>query len=138
MGQLIHYDLCLPKIEDGDRLDLHRFMVKKFIPALRDCLSVGGWQAKKDEREQGGQFIVGILGELFSIEDDYQVHKPARPYHAVGSGANVALGALYASRASKQNPRRRILTALEAAEAFNTSVRGPFKILETGTEESVS
>lgn len=138
MGQLIHYDLCLPKIEEDDRLDLHRFMVKKFIPALKDCLSAGGWQAKKDEREQGGQFIVGILGELFSIEDDYQVGKPARQYHAVGSGASVALGALYASKRSKQNAKRRILIALEAAEAFNTGVRGPFKILEIGTERSVS
>ena len=110
-------------------------MVKKFIPALKVCLSEGGWQAEKDGREEGGQFIVGILGDLFFIEGDYQVGKPACPYHAVGSGANVALGALYASAKSKQNPTQRILVALQAAEAFNAGVRGPFKIVEIGTEQ---
>ena len=138
MGQLIQYDLVLPQIEDVDRGNLHQFMVSKFIPALRTCLKIGGWQAKEKHREEGGTFIVGVLGELFVVGDDYQVGKPKMPYAAVGSGTNVALGALYALSGSEQTPEQtpeqKITVALEAAEAFNAGVRGPFKIVSTKAE----
>jgi len=131
MGQLIQYDLILPKKEKGSRGDLHQFMVKKFIPALRTCLKDGGWQAKDKDREQGGTFVVGVLGKLFFIDGDYQVVIPKTSYTAVGSGKNVALGALYALSGSEQSPKQKITIALKAAESFNIGVRGPFKIVNT-------
>ena len=48
-------------------------MASKFIDALRECLKVGGWAKKDNDREEGGTFLVGVHGQLFAVYDDYQV-----------------------------------------------------------------
>jgi ATP-dependent protease HslVU (ClpYQ) peptidase subunit len=122
MGQLIHYSLELPKPSD----DLDRFMVTTFIDALRACLKAGGWARKDSEREEGGTFLVGVRGQLFAVYDDYQVGKAADGFAAVGSGSQIALGALYATAGTGMKPKKRVEVALHAAERFSAGVRGPF------------
>lgn len=128
MGQLIHYSLRLPKIDEQDRPDLYKFLVTEFIPALKQCLKEGGFQANQQGRESGGTFLLALLGELFIIHDDYQIAKPAHPFAAVGSGAMVALGALGATKNWK-NADLRIKEALAWAETFNAGVRRPFHVV---------
>lgn len=132
MGQLIKYKLKLPKIEAEDFGDLHRFMATKFVDAVRSCFHQGGFLQKKDNRESGGTFIVGLLGNIFVIEDDYQVSQPYSYYIAIGSGEDVARGALGALESYELSPYKRIKKALETAELWNTGVRHPFEIVETG------
>jgi ATP-dependent protease HslVU (ClpYQ) peptidase subunit len=49
----------------------------------------------------------------------------------VGSGAMVALGALYVvKRQQNLSPRERVTKALKAAEAYCPAVRGPFHFVE--------
>ncbi len=127
MGQLIRYSLK-PTRPKGD---LDRFMTTKFIDAVRDCLKAGGWARKDNEREEGGTFLVGVGGQLFTVYDDYQVAKAADGYAAVGSGDQIALGALYATAKLDLKPRRRLLLALHAAQRFNAGVRGPFVCLSS-------
>jgi ATP-dependent protease HslVU (ClpYQ) peptidase subunit len=126
MGQLIRYALDVP--EPAER-KLDAFMATTFIDALRDCLKKGGWARKENDREEGGDFLVGLRGNLYTIYEDYQVAKAADGFAAVGSGAEVALGALFATQGSGLGPRRRVRVALEAAEHFTASVRGPFTVL---------
>lgn len=126
MGQLIRYSLTLPK-PGGD---LDSFMATTFIDAVRECLKTGGWAAKENEREEGGTFLVGVRGQLFAVYDDYQVAKAADGFAAVGCGDQIALGALYATADTKMGPRRRVRTALAAAERFSAGVRGPFECLK--------
>lgn len=128
MGQLIHYDLKLPKLEKEDRLDLHKFLVTKFTVSLRECFAGGGFREEKQGRESGGTFLLGLLGELFIVEDDYQIAKPIHCFAAVGSGAQIALGALGAT-SNMKNTERRIKKALTWAETFNAGVRRPFHIV---------
>ncbi len=131
MGQLIQYELAVPMVEPEEK-DLHKFMVTKFIPVLRKCLKAGAWEGKKDNQAFGGTFIVGVLGKVFVIGDNYQVGQPANEYASVGCGTQLALGALYATgKNTKMKPEERIRIALEAAEAFNAGVRSPFKIVHT-------
>lgn len=125
MGQLIRYSLAAPE-PDGD---LERFMSTAFIDAVRDCLKDGGWAKKENDREEGGTFLVGVRGRLFTVEDDYQVGVSVDPYAAVGCGDELALGALYATARSRMSPQRRVLTALRAAERYSAGVRGPFLCL---------
>ncbi|KKR46661.1 MAG: hypothetical protein UT82_C0009G0025 [Parcubacteria group bacterium GW2011_GWB1_40_14] len=129
MGQLIRYDLELPELTAEDEQNIHRFMVKKFIPALRKCLAAGGWQSKKEDREVSGKFLIGLRGNIFTIDSDYQVAIPHNAFTAVGAGENIALGALFVS--GDKLPEERILNALEAAETFSTVVRKPFNIVTT-------
>jgi ATP-dependent protease HslVU (ClpYQ) peptidase subunit len=122
MGQLIHHAFVPPKPKGT----LERFMPTTFVDALRGCLKEGGWARKDSEREEGGTFLVGVRGRLFMVHEDYQVGQAADGYAAVGSGDQIALGALYATAETGLSPRKRITLALRAAERFNASVRGPF------------
>jgi ATP-dependent protease HslVU (ClpYQ) peptidase subunit len=127
MGQLIRYSLTVPKPSG----DLDAFMSTTFVDAVRECLKTGGWASRENEREEGGTFLVGVRGQLFTIYDDYQVARAADDFAAVGSGDQIALGALYATAGADLSPRRRVLKALAAAERFSAGVRGPFVCLRT-------
>jgi ATP-dependent protease HslVU (ClpYQ) peptidase subunit len=122
MGQLLRYALQAPYPEG----DLERFMATTFIDAVRRCLKDGGWAKKDSEREEGGDFLVGVHGRLFCVESDYQVGEAADGYAAIGCGEELALGALYATARSRMSPKKRLRLALEAAERFSAGVRGPF------------
>jgi len=122
MGQLLRYALE-PPIPSGD---LDAFMTTTFIDAVRECLRTGGWMSKENEREDGGTFLVGVSGRLFRIGSDFQVGESADGYDAVGSGEELALGALHATARSRMSPRKRIEVALSAAEHFSGAVCRPF------------
>ena len=125
MGQLLRYKLYPPRRHPDDRVA--KYMVVTFTNAVRECLKAGGYASKKDDVESAGTFLVGYQGRLFKIESDYQVGIPEDGYAAVGSGQDIAQGSLFATQG--QEPRQRVLTALQAAERFNAGVRGPFHIL---------
>ncbi|WBB78750.1 hypothetical protein O7606_21425 [Micromonospora sp. WMMD882] len=126
MGQLIRYSFDPPKPKKGD---LAAFMSTTFVDALRDCLKAGGWARKENDREEGGTFLVGVRGRLFTVYDDYQVAQAADGFAAVGCGEDIALGALYATAGTGLKPGRRVKVALRAAERFSAGVRGPFVCL---------
>lgn len=50
---------------------------------------------------------------------------------AVGSGEDVALGALYATAGTGMKPKARLRLALEAAERFKVGVHRPFVYAST-------
>jgi hypothetical protein len=56
------------------------------------------------------------------------IHR-ADGYTAVGCGAQVAHGVLYAT--PSMPPRRRLQLALEAAQRHSAGVRGPFRYIKT-------
>ena len=124
MGQLLRYKLRIP--EHDPRQDDDTYMVTAFIDAVRECLKDGGWASKSNERESGGTFVVGYRGKLFVVYDDYQVERSMDGYSAVGCGAQIAHGALYATRGL--DPRKRVRIALAAAEHHSAGVRAPFVV----------
>ena len=127
MGQLLRYAFQPPKHDPS--VDVYQYMVTTFVDAVRDCLIAGGVARKESEQESGGTFLVGYQGRLFSIHEDYQVRESECGFDAVGCGAQVALGALYA--ASHLEPIDRLKLALDAAEAFSVGVRAPFVFLSS-------
>lgn len=126
MGQLLNHAFTPPLPKPGQ--DLTAFMVTDFVNAVRDCLKAGGFATKESEAEHGGQFLVGYRGHLFMVGSDYQVGEALAGFDAVGSGADVALGAMAVGRGA---PKVRILAALAAAAKFNAGVRGPFHVVKT-------
>lgn len=123
MGQLLRYSLD-PVAPEGD---LDEFMSTAFVDAVRKCLKDGGFAKKDSEREEGGTFLVGVHGRLFTVHDDYQVAEQVTPYAAVGCGADIALGVMYAT--DHLEPSHRLRIALDAAERHSAGVRGPFTIM---------
>lgn len=131
MGQLLKYSFYPPKpsqLVEGDDDTLERFMATTFVDHVRDCLKEGGYAQRQNEAESAGQFFVGHQGRLFGIYEDYQVEQVVAPYNAVGSGLQLALGAMYATEGIGMEPKDRITRALGAAEEWTPYVRAPFYV----------
>lgn len=122
MGQLLRYKFSPP--EQTIHQDNMQYMVTTFIDAVRKCFEDNEF----GEKRKGGNFLVGYREQLYNIDVDFQVGIPGILYDAVGCGSNIALGAMYA--ASKLDPNKRIITALEAASAFSGGVAPPFRIVK--------
>jgi ATP-dependent protease HslVU (ClpYQ) peptidase subunit len=127
MFQLLHHAFA-PPLPASEEEDLEHYMATDFIDAVRSCFAEGGFAKKKQEREKGGFFLVGLRGRLFQVEGDYQVGESLDGYAAIGSGGNIALGALFVTRHLDLSPEQRLRDALEAAQHHITSVRAPFVI----------
>lgn len=129
MGQLLRYRLEPP--EPPAEGDLLRFMCTDFTDAVRECLKAGGWALKDKDREEGGNFLVGVAGRLFEMWPDYQVSERAASFTATGCGEDLALGALHATEGRVKGAADRLLIALAAAERFSAGVAEPFHIVST-------
>ncbi|MBZ9921663.1 hypothetical protein LB579_28610 [Mesorhizobium sp. BR1-1-7] len=123
MGNLLQHSLEPPRWHPDD--DIHKFMVKDFVDAVRSCLKTGGYATKENDGESGGTFLVGFKGRLFVVDSDYQVGENVDGFASVGCGEDIALGSMYTSKGS---PKGRVLTALAAAERFSAGVRAPFHV----------
>jgi ATP-dependent protease HslVU (ClpYQ) peptidase subunit len=122
MGQLLRYKLDPPK--QTVSMDDMKYMVTDFIDSVAKCFADNGYGSKG----HGGTFLVGYNSKLYMIDSDFQVGIPTLPYHAVGCGADLALGAMHATKNKK--PEDRIVAALEAASTHSGGVTPPFVILK--------
>lgn len=121
MGQLLRYKLAPPQ-QTVHQSDME-YLVNDFITAAQTCFVESGFGDKRT----GGCFLLGYKEKLYRVDSDFQVGMPAANYEAVGCGADLALGAMYASKGKK--PEERILLALEAAAKFSGGVAAPFVLV---------
>lgn len=94
-----------PVPNEKDKRDLYHFMITKVIPSLRDSFKSNGYILDKSDDEETTsrfQFIVAVNGELFDIGDDLSVMRSADGFYAIGSGADIALGALHAGAEAQE------------------------------------
>jgi hypothetical protein len=110
--------------------DFQRWVVGEFVPSVRTILQSAGVASKKDEVESfDSRILIGHAGQLCCIECNYGVSWPAGSFFAVGSGADVAMGALYGAFDTTRSAEDRILLALKASERYCRNVRGPLAVL---------
>jgi ATP-dependent protease HslVU (ClpYQ) peptidase subunit len=126
MGQLLRYKFDPPG-QTVSQSDME-YLVTDFIDAARKCFKDNGFGSDKE----GGTFLVGYKGKLYTINSDFQVGIPADTFDAVGSGSDLALGAMYVS--GGLDPVKRITKALEAASYFNAGVAAPFRVVKIGNK----
>ena len=125
MGQLLRYTFKPPT--QHAEVDDYEYMVSDFVEEVRSCMKKGGYARVKENVEEGGTFIVGYKGEIYIVEDDYQVGMLRDDYMAVGCGQAYAKGVLFALReCDEMIPVQKLQVALEAAERHSAGVRGPF------------
>lgn len=123
MGQLLRFGFGLPPCIAG--IDAFEYMARQFTDATRARFRAGGYSTIENNEETGGTFLVGYAGRLFEVESDFQVGEPDRPYAAIGSGEELARGALYASETLVKDAEERARIAIAAAATFNAFVGGP-------------
>lgn len=142
MGHALQHRLKVPDnlpVALGRPLDLEeldRWMNVEFMDQVRQVMRDCGYMKRDNEREQGGQFLVGVRGQLYFLDDDFHALRHRAPYAACGSGVSACLGALHvmAQLAARQPvpPAHMVRHALEAAEACVATVRGPFHVVAGG------
>ena len=86
----------------------------------------------KDESQMGmiaSNFLILREDKMYSILMDMQISEidPELGYTAIGGGCPFALGSLYTSTNYK-DPKKRILTALDAASEFHKGCGRPYSI----------
>jgi ATP-dependent protease HslVU (ClpYQ) peptidase subunit len=125
--QVLQYHADLPVPWEWEQ-DLVGFLVARFVPEVRRVLKDEGLAEKENNVESFfGDFMVGFRGRLFTIESTFQVLEVAHGYDAIGSGMDVARGAMCATVGAGCG-RERVLAALEAAARHCSGVRPPFHI----------
>lgn len=132
MGQILQYSWTPPKYTPTKtNSGLDKFMRTKFIDSVKQAFKEGGYGSigSSSDEDTGGIFIVGVEGRIFTIDEDFHVGENVVNYMAEGSGGQIALGALYATK-NQKNPRLRLKAALEAASEFNMSVAAPYTYIQ--------
>jgi ATP-dependent protease HslVU (ClpYQ) peptidase subunit len=124
MGQLLRYALTPPPQPEG--VSDFQYMVTTFIDEVRSVLKKGGYTYIKNNEEVGGDFIVAYKDKLYHVEEDFQVGLSTRSYVAIGSGADVAHGAMAVS--AEEDPVKKIKAALKASSEHNAYVAPPFVV----------
>lgn len=129
IGQLIRYAFTPP--EKSAKSTEMSFMVNEFVDAIRDLCKEKGVLGKENEIEvMEASLLVGYAGKIYCIEQDFQVSILAERYAAIGTGSQVALGALHALKDFKDiPPTERINKALQAASEYSVGVRSPYVVI---------
>lgn len=128
MGQLLRYALTVP--ERSTRFDSDMaYLVVDFIDAVRHVFIDHGHMGEVENRDEGGCWLLGYKGSLYTVHSDFQIGKGADSYAAVGCGEDFALGSLFATQNSSYRPEQRLVMALDAACHHSAGVRGPYTIL---------
>jgi ATP-dependent protease HslVU (ClpYQ) peptidase subunit len=129
VGQVLEFNFKPPVLKREK--DVLRFMVSKFVPAVKACFREGGTLSTEDGQESGNCFMVGVRNRLFVIEENFQILEAMEPYISIGSGANFALGCLYYCKTINKLDKDAVEAALNAAAHNSTVVRPPFTIIST-------
>jgi hypothetical protein len=129
MGQFLRYHFSPPRPRESECS--YGYMVQTFVSSVRQSFRDHGWLKNESGVESGGCFLVGWRGSLYCIERDFQVAEVSHPYYACGCGEDLVLGSLYTTNKLRAtlSPKKRIETALAAAEEFSAGVRAPFLVL---------
>jgi len=123
--QLVHYALELP--EHPRRMSDEAYLTTLFIDAIRECFTSAGSTSKFNEQEStSSAFLIGYHQKLYRIHSDYGITTSDCQYDAVGSGDDIARGALFAT--PHLSPQDRLRMALKAAVEHTPYVRPPFTI----------
>lgn len=131
-GQLMRFAFTPPR--RPSKMDADQYMATLWIDSLRDVFKKGGhmWvQEQGGEESSSTNALVAYRGNLWIMYGgDLQIERLRDAYAVIGSGGNVALGALHATKDLPDlAPKKRVELALKAACAYNAACRPPFTIL---------
>lgn len=130
MGQVLRYH-SEDVVSELRNTDVYGYVVTCLVPMWRRILKEHGYTAVNNNEETGGVFLVAIDGELFKVEEDFQVGESKKPYAAAGCGTNYALGNLFAHDMCEMSEDT-VRMAITAAKEFSNGCGGDINIIEVG------
>lgn len=97
-GQILTYWLEDVLEEPPLGMDEHYWAIRQFLPALTGVLEEHGHLHRYEEtsvEELGDSaFLLAVRNRVFCVEPDMQVSEDEFPFSALGSGDDVAIGAM--------------------------------------------
>lgn len=125
---VVKHSLNVPIEAMEAHADVKAFLVNVLVPELIEVLKANNSTIDESgEKHFHGAMLIAVRGRLFMLESSFQLVEPVVKFHAVGSGAQAALGAL---RASKGAPKKRLLNALAVSAENNAGVAPPFDLIK--------
>lgn len=98
----------------------------------RICGEIGLSMNQDSQNYDVGSALIGVRDRLTRMDNAFGIVRDRNPYDAIGSGTEVALGAMHAmTREEQWAPRDVLRAAVRAAAAHCPSVRGPFRFVST-------
>lgn len=127
-GQLLRHAVVPPVLRK--RSTDEQYVCVYLIAAIRKALEKNGY-VREDATtlSEGDSCILGYRGQVYVVAEDYQALRPVTGIASIGSGSDIARGALWVD--PTPDPRIRIYHALDAASRFNAGVRPPFTIVSS-------
>ena len=139
-SNVLHYGYTQPK--PTIREDLNSYMTQRFIPAMRKNFIDAGIDMKEDGdvAQIDGGFLISVKGQVFAVSDDYSWDTDVRNVYVMGSGGDVALGALAALGVEKvstiKEAERMIRKAIAIAIKYDNMCSEPIHIFtQHGSKE---
>jgi ATP-dependent protease HslVU (ClpYQ) peptidase subunit len=109
------------EVHPMERQDIELWFIANFIPVLREAI-------KEEAGDERFEFIIAADKWLFVVESDYQAGMYKSPYIAIGSGSQIALGAL---AILEGEPDECIAKAIRVAAKYDKAVGGDLVIMNT-------
>ncbi|MFA5379652.1 MAG: hypothetical protein WC455_28095 [Dehalococcoidia bacterium] len=106
------------------------------VEAIRSALKCRGALMKDDDgQDKGCTVLVGHMGRLFVIGENFAVSVITEDHVAIGAAKEYALGSLVTTNDLKVglSPKMRMEIALRVAMKYNITVSEPFDFLELGS-----
>lgn len=126
VAHTLEHRLVCPDVPENDEDKwLHVLLPDAMRKALQE---VNLYKNDNNEIVSGADFIVGWRDHLATISTDFYVAPVLRDYVALGTGGEVAVGALYASEG--RNAHKRLETAVNAAQLWSVGVGGDVYVEE--------
>jgi len=103
------------------------------VEAIRLKLAMKGALMKDDDgQDKGCAILVGHMGRLFAIGENFSVSVITEDHVAIGAAKEYALGSLITTKglADELSPAERLEIALMSAQKYNITVAEPFDFLE--------
>ena len=131
LRDILMYDFIIPIKAKNETID--KYMRTKFINKFREaCIKKGATKKIDEQDELLGNVIVAYEDKIYQIESDFQVGESIDNFAAIGSGCQLALGALYTL--SKFEPKyfkkhvikKTLFNILEKVSIYKASVKGPY------------
>ena len=131
-SQVIQFANIIDKNAIGDNIDTS-FLVCSLVPTIAAGLKANGIVVKAPNEDAScdmmpNSFIFAYKDKAWVISHDFSVTE-VDDYVAIGSGCEVARGALFATK--DKNPFERIVTCIEAAAESTLYVDNVIDILAT-------
>jgi ATP-dependent protease HslVU (ClpYQ) peptidase subunit len=135
MGQILEF-LYTPPNRSCAKNDLE-YIISFVIESIRDFFKEYGFSTINNNEELGGNFFIVYRNEIYEVQSDFSVVVHDRNYASIGSGKDLALGALYTLENSPYVFTEDFLTiSIKAAIEFQAGVAPPIVILKCIAEET--